>query len=144
VIFEQSEKWRGVVFWCEKEEEKTQKNQTTVLELASTEALYIYSYTMSRVTVFNALQMKENKKVANKLMIASVCMFAFPVTGFYILQYFFQGSENVDMIAGFGAVAVANCVIAGYVVMAFNEEDPEGMVPQKVPAVGIWAAKKTD
>jgi hypothetical protein len=41
VIFEQSEKWRGVVFWCEKEEEKTQKNQTTVLEIASTEALYI-------------------------------------------------------------------------------------------------------
>mmetsp|Transcript_22767 Transcript_22767/g.26755 ORF Transcript_22767/g.26755 Transcript_22767/m.26755 type:complete len:100 (-) Transcript_22767:45-344(-) len=99
---------------------------------------------MSRVSVFNALQMKENKEVARKLMITSIFMFVFPVGTFYILQNLFQDSPNVDMISGFGSVVVANLVIAGYVVMAFNEKEPEGAEPVKYPPVGIWATKKTD
>jgi hypothetical protein len=79
---------------------------------------------MSRLSVFNALQLKENRKVARKLLIASISMAVLPVATFFLVKAVFFGpgtdSNQADMFAGFSAVAVANIVIIGYAVMAFN------------------------
>ena len=93
-------------------------------------------------------------------------MFTLPIIAFFIIRYLAvsRGVINVDMYAGFGAVGVANVVIVGYVVMAFNEEDEDadgqegggdtggsddgggggagGGGKEPTPAVGIWSYKK--
>mmetsp|Transcript_50053 Transcript_50053/g.98902 ORF Transcript_50053/g.98902 Transcript_50053/m.98902 type:complete len:105 (-) Transcript_50053:676-990(-) len=102
----------------------------------------------SRLSVFNALQLKENSHVARKLLLASLAMAVLPVATFFVVKYVFFGPENdtnqADMVSGFSAVVMANIVIACYVVMAFNEAPLEGDLPPRAPVVGIWATQKTD
>mmetsp|Transcript_65610 Transcript_65610/g.148060 ORF Transcript_65610/g.148060 Transcript_65610/m.148060 type:complete len:97 (+) Transcript_65610:274-564(+) len=93
-------------------------------------------------TVFSALREQENRDVANKLAFATACMATIPVATFFLLK---TGFGFNDMWSGFAAVAVANCIIAGYVIMAYFEDSPDASKPEEeVPAVGIWAARKTD
>jgi hypothetical protein len=98
---------------------------------------------MAPTSLFQALQADQNRDVAWKLKAASVCMGVLPVGTFYLVKALHAGSASADMWGGFAAVVVANIVVVCYVVMAFNEEDPDGPQP-KPPPVGIWAVKKTD
>ena len=78
-----------------------------------------------RITVFDALQLEENRDTALKLMRYTFLMFALPIITFYLLRTYVRNTSHADwadMYAGFTAVGVANCVIAAYVIMAFNEE----------------------
>ena len=69
-------------------------------------------------------------------------MFGLPVLTYFALKSVFLEAypKSIDLIAGFGAVAVANCVIAAYVIMAFNEDGPaEGSKEKsRKNALGNW------
>ena len=102
---------------------------------------------MSPVTLFTALRQEQNKEVLKKLVIATLAMVVLPVATFFAVKasHVKSNPESADMWGGFAAVVMANVVIVSYVVMAFNEPEPEGAIgAPKPPATGIWAAKKTD
>jgi VMA21-like domain len=77
-------------------------------------------------TAFEVFFGPENRAVTMKLLWYSLAMLVAPLVVFYFfLHVVFE--SNVDMIGwcGIAAVVAANIVIASYVVMAWNEPDPE-------------------
>lgn len=67
-----------------------------------------------------------NRAVTIKLLQYSLLMFAAPIgTYFAALHLVFKGDPHMVGWCGIAAVVVANLVIAAYVVMAWNEVDPE-------------------
>jgi len=101
---------------------------------------------MPPTSVFKALQEEQNRDVAWKLKLTSMCMVVFPLASFFFVKFMHAGSPSADMWGGFAAVVAANIVIVCYVVMAFNEPDPDSVPPQPPQPLksGIWAMKKTD
>lgn len=81
----------------------------------------------------------ENRAVTMKLLQYSLLMFVAPIGTYYAtLHGFFKGDVQMVGWSGIAAVVVANLVIAAYVVMAWNETDPEdgggGDAPRKARA----------
>ncbi len=69
---------------------------------------------------------EQNRDTAQKLFLATMCMFTLPLGIFYIGNYFvFAHHDDPMMWSGFAAVGMANIVIFGYVWSAFSE--PEEM-----------------
>ena len=89
--------------------------------------------------------------MARKLGTATLAMFTLPILAFYLGMYLFATKSDPTMYAGGLAVLVANLVIAGYVVSAFGEEEPELTEEEKrmgdndasVPRVGAFK-QRTD
>jgi hypothetical protein len=97
-----------------------------------------------RLTVFNALQLQENRDTALTLMRYTFLMFVAPIVTFYALRTYVHGTSHAqwaDMYAGFAAVGVANCVIIAYIVMAFNEDPGPKSPRDSDPSSSL---KKTD
>lgn len=69
----------------------------------------------------------ENRNVTIKLIQYSLLMFSAPIAVFYAtLHGIFGGDLKMIGWCGIAAVVAANMVIVSYVVMAWNEKDPEG------------------
>jgi len=68
----------------------------------------------------------ENRSVTMKLLRYTAVMFTAPVLTFYAMFYFVFNQDK-DMLGwcGIAAVVTTNIVIASYVIMAWNEPDPE-------------------
>uniref|UniRef100_A0A7S2WU95 Vacuolar ATPase assembly integral membrane protein VMA21 homolog n=1 Tax=Rhizochromulina marina TaxID=1034831 RepID=A0A7S2WU95_9STRA len=108
-------------------------------------------------TLFSTLSARENQVVVRKLMATTGFMFTLPILTFFLVKYLavHAGSPNGDMYGGFSAIFAANLVVAGYVIMAFREDQGEGEKQSKEgagsaavgPKVGIWKLQdngKTD
>ena len=86
----------------------------------------VTDYAPMPTTAFEVFFGPENRAVTMKLLWYSLAMLVAPLVVFYLfLHVVFE--SNVDMIGwcGIAAVVAANIVIASYVVMAWNEPDPE-------------------
>lgn len=69
---------------------------------------------------------EQNRDVGRKLGIATALMFTLPfLTYFGCFHYVFHEKQEPSNWAGAAAVFVTNCVIAGYVVVAFSEPDED-------------------
>jgi hypothetical protein len=71
------------------------------------------------------LLQEQNCEVAQKLGTVTLAMFTLHILAFYLGIYLFVTKSDPTMYAGGLVVLVANLVIAGYVVSAFGEEEPE-------------------
>mmetsp|Transcript_3356 Transcript_3356/g.4970 ORF Transcript_3356/g.4970 Transcript_3356/m.4970 type:complete len:98 (+) Transcript_3356:212-505(+) len=77
---------------------------------------------------FSALLQKQNRDVARKLGIATICMFVIPLGVFYFCYHIaFAQKKYPENWAGAFAIVAANIVVAGYVIAAFKEEDDTTM-----------------
>lgn len=87
----------------------------------------------------------ENRVVTLKLIRYSLLMLLIPLGTFYFMYYvIFEKRQEMLGWSGIAAVVATNCVIAAYVVMAWNEDDNEEMSPSKVPGKAKTPAKKVD
>mmetsp|Transcript_410 Transcript_410/g.985 ORF Transcript_410/g.985 Transcript_410/m.985 type:complete len:96 (+) Transcript_410:266-553(+) len=94
--------------------------------------------------VLALLMKEENREVARKLGIATVCMFTLPVIVFFIAHAIFADKKYPDSWAGGFAIVTVNIIIAAYVYSAFQEDDDDDDEnDDKYPKVGIYK-KRTD
>lgn len=89
---------------------------------------------------------EENKEVGKKLGIATVAMFTLPIVVLIASLYIFEHKENPTNWAAAMSIITVNLIIAGYVYVAFTEED--GIAASKdndasAPRVGVFK-QRTD
>ena len=98
---------------------------------------------------FSLLLQPQNRPVAMKLLHYTLLMFTLPFLTFYltldhILPLIAPSLTHKTNYAVAVSVITVNLIIAGYVVSAFNEEDPQeeeeerGIGSNEQPKVGIW------
>jgi len=93
--------------------------------------LFIYYFLRVIVISFPSIYVyrlldEQNRDVGRKLGIATALMFTLPfITYFGCFHYLFAHKQEPANWAGAAAVFVTNCVIAGYVVVAFSEPDED-------------------
>jgi hypothetical protein len=101
---------------------------------------------------YSSLMQAQNKKVGQKLGIATAAMFTMPIAAFYLGLELFANKQNPDNWAGGLAILVTNIVVAGYVISAFSEPDEDflkkeersgGGNDEDAPRVGAFK-KRTD
>ena len=91
--------------------------------------------------LISLLSTPQNRSVGAKLLIATVAMFTLPLLTFFFVQDILGYPYQLAVAL---SVVVVNCVIAGYVYMAFTEEDEEDAKSDRetsgkdVPVVGVF------
>eukprot|EP01038_Epipyxis_sp_PR26KG_P004959 gene4959-6934_t len=97
---------------------------------------------MKKASAYEVFLGPTNRVVTLKLIRYSLYMILIPLAVFYFL-YIVIFKQNQDMLGwcGIAAVIATNCVIASYVIMAWNEPDDGANKKLKIKSV---QPQKTD
>ena len=93
-------------------------------------SLYIYC--------FLSLLQEQNKETTRKLGITTVLMFTLPIISYYVGLYLFADKNQPDSWAGGMAIIMTNLIVAGYVIIAFQEKDGD---VREQPRVGAFKTR---